>query len=212
MPSRSFASALPSGAVGCSAPSSGGSPWRRKAGGGSEPCFSNKLVRLSPDPKGGPFFFLFPFSYRGGRGCGRSKRSSSSLQLGCDSPTSTTRIGLLPALKFSSVYPMAEGRPIGALLLLLFLPACLPNGRQCILGLESIFPSSDARRSGGVPVSPSGFVPGGVRRVSEQRLFQGPNCNLRSRVRVLLACFRDRFVTFSFLESFVELCTSTALK
>lgn len=176
------------------------------------------LCCRSPDLEEDPFLFFFHESHRGGGFKEDGKWSLRSHLRGCGSSTPATMVELwrplwLPASSTLPVNPMAERRPFRAMatglhrpLLVLFLPASMPKGRQCINGFESISSISGGRRSGGDPGIPSGLVPGDDGCVSELLLLFGPDCNSRSWVRVLSACSRDLYVIFYFSLGLVVRC------
>uniref|UniRef100_A0A453A373 Uncharacterized protein n=2 Tax=Aegilops tauschii subsp. strangulata TaxID=200361 RepID=A0A453A373_AEGTS len=118
------------------------------------------------------------------------------------------------AFFFNSV--LAEWRPREAMAyaLALFLPpGLMPFGRQLFsFGMESPSSVFGRRWSGGGPVIPSGLVHGDGRTGSALELAFGPNCNLDSLYRVLLASFRDYVVVLFSFESWSELCTAAAGK
>lgn len=197
-------------------------PWKTvvtgSGSGASLPSRISSWVSRSPDLREDPLFLLFPGGHHGGGDSRRARQSFRSCRSGCSSSTPASEEGLrrhlwLPAAISSLVFSMAEGRPLEATapgphrrFLIFFLPALMPIGRQCSCGFESIVPSSGARWSGGHLAVPSGLVPGDDERVSKQQLL-GPDCNLRSGVRVLFASFRDLFAISCFVRVLVVRCS-----
>lgn len=194
-------------------------PWRRAASAVGAPVPNPPVLCCrSPDLEEDPFLFFFHESHRGGGFKKDGKWSLRSHLRGCGSSTPAMMVELwrplwLPASSTSPVNPMAERRPFRAMatglhrpLLVFFLLASMPKGRQCINGFESISSISGGRRSGGDPGVPSGLVPGDDGCESELLLLFGPDCNSRSWVRVLSACSRDLYVIFCFSLYLVVRC------